>query len=80
MAKDVRNKTPNMQDKSKRTALQIFLDTSVQINPKHSKPFGCPVYVLESGLQGGSLVSSTNGNNVPKLAFTWDNPRNMLAA
>jgi hypothetical protein len=54
MANDVLNETPNMQDKIKRTAQQIFSQTNIQVNPKHWKPFGCPVYVLDSKRQGGS--------------------------
>jgi hypothetical protein len=27
-----------------------------QVNPKHWKPFGCPVYVLDSKIQGGSGI------------------------
>jgi hypothetical protein len=53
MANYVLNKTPNMQDKMKRTAQQIFSQTNVQVNPKHWKPFGCPIYVLDSKIQGG---------------------------
>jgi hypothetical protein len=53
MANNVLYKTLNMQDKIKRTAQQIFLQTNVQVNPKHWKPFGCP-YVLNSKIQGGA--------------------------
>jgi hypothetical protein len=56
MANKVLNETPQMQDPAKRTAHQIFLNTSVQINPKHWKPFGCPVYVLDKGLQAGQGI------------------------
>ncbi len=56
MANDVLNETPNLKDKSKRTAQQIFSNTNVQVNPKHWKPFGCPVYVLDSKIQGGSGI------------------------
>ena len=53
MANDILNSTPNMQDKKKRTAEQIFSSTMVQPNQKHFKPFGCPVYVLKNALQSG---------------------------
>jgi hypothetical protein len=56
MANDVLNETPHSQDKAKRTAQQIFLKTAVQTNPKHWKPFGCPVYILDKGLQAGSTI------------------------
>ena len=55
MANDVMNETPHMQDPTRGTAQQIFSSTSVQTNPKHWKPFGCPVYVLDKGLQTGSI-------------------------
>jgi hypothetical protein len=56
MANNVLNKTPHLQDKSKRTAQQIFSNTLVQTNPKHWKPFGCPVYVLDRSLQAGKGI------------------------
>ena len=56
MANDVLNETPHMQDVSKRTAQQIFSKTLVQTNPKHWKPFGCPVYVLNRNLQAGTGI------------------------
>ncbi|GFH52929.1 hypothetical protein CTEN210_09405 [Chaetoceros tenuissimus] len=45
------NHTPNMKDNDKRSPYQIFTDTKVNVNPKHFKPFGCPVYILENELQ-----------------------------
>jgi transposase InsO family protein len=56
MANDVLNETPNMLDKQRRTSQQIFANTKVQPNPKHWKPFGCPVYVLDSRLQGAGGI------------------------
>jgi hypothetical protein len=53
MANDVMNETPSMQNKDRRSPQQIFSRTNVQPNPKHWKPFGCPVYVLDSALQSG---------------------------
>jgi hypothetical protein len=53
MANDVLNETPLMQNKEKRSPQQLFSNTMVQPNPKHWKPFGCPVYVLENSLQSG---------------------------
>ena len=56
MANDVLNETPHLQDKTRRTAQQIFSNTAVQTNPKHWKPFGCPVFVLDRRLQAGSSI------------------------
>jgi transposase InsO family protein len=52
MANDVLNETPNMLDKQRRTSQQIFSKTMVQTDLKHWKPFGFPVYVLDSRLHG----------------------------
>jgi hypothetical protein len=49
------NNTPNMQDTEKCTAQQMFDATTTNINPKHWKPFGCPVYVLNNALQQGTI-------------------------
>ncbi len=56
MANDVLNETPNMLDKQRRTSQQIFANTKAMPNPKHWKPFGCPVYVLDSRLQGSGGI------------------------
>jgi hypothetical protein len=56
MADDVLNETPNMLHKQRITSQQIFLKTMVQTNLKHWKPFGCPVYVLDSRLQGSGGI------------------------
>jgi len=45
------NNTPNMQHKSKLTALQLFTNTTVNANPNHQYPFGTPIYVLNQALQ-----------------------------
>ena len=55
MANQVINDTPNMQDKSKRSPSGIFSNSNVDTNPKHWKPFGCPVYVLDNALQQGNI-------------------------
>ena len=52
-AKDCVNNTPNMQDTTKQTPYQLFTSTTVMINKKHWKPFGCPVFVLDEQLQSG---------------------------
>jgi hypothetical protein len=54
MACMVHNASPNMQDKRRRSPQQIFNDDdTTNINRKHWKPFGCPVYVLDADLQEG---------------------------
>jgi transposase InsO family protein len=50
MANKFLNETPSMQDKARRTAQHIYSAINVMPNPKHWKPFGCPVYVLDSKL------------------------------
>ena len=52
MANDAINNTPCMQDKQRRSPIEIFARSKVVSNPKHWKPFGCPVYVLDKNLQG----------------------------
>ena len=51
LANDALNNSPSPQDKARRTPEQIFAKSNVVPNAKHYKPFGCPVYVLESALQ-----------------------------
>jgi hypothetical protein len=51
----VLNNTPNMQDTEKCTTQQMFDATNTNINPKHWKPFGCPIYVLHNALRQGTL-------------------------
>ena len=53
MANDALNNSPNLKDPAKRTPFQAFTGTSVNINPKHWKPFGCPAAVLEEPLANG---------------------------
>eukprot|EP00978_Attheya_sp_CCMP212_P029858 scaffold107633_cov57-Attheya_sp.AAC.1 len=49
------NDVPSFQNTERKTPKQIFSDTRVYVNPKHWKPFGCPVYVLDSALQTGTI-------------------------
>jgi hypothetical protein len=54
MANNVLIETPLMQNKEKLSPHQLFSNTRTQPNPKHWKPFGCPVHVLDSSMiQGG---------------------------
>ena len=53
MANELYNVSPSLQDKEGRSPLQIFSDSPVEINPKHYKPFACPVYVLDPSIQEG---------------------------
>ena len=46
------NATPSFQDEQRRSPMEVFSGTKVATNPKHWKPFGCPVYVLDNELQG----------------------------
>jgi hypothetical protein len=52
-ANDVLIETPLMQNKEKLSPHQLFSNTRTQPDPKHWKPFGCPVHVLDSTIQGG---------------------------
>jgi hypothetical protein len=55
MANDVLNEAPSLRIASRKSPLQVFADTNVNPNAKHWKPFGCPVYVLDSALQQGKI-------------------------
>jgi hypothetical protein len=55
MANDAINDVPSFQNTERQTPKQIFSNTRVYVNPKHWKPFGCPVYVLDSALQTGNI-------------------------
>ena len=57
MANNVINYTPNLRDQEKRSPASRFYSTTVEVNPKHWKPFGCPVYVLNEALQSGNIYS-----------------------
>jgi hypothetical protein len=52
MASDAVNNTPSFQDPARRAPIEMFTGSKVVSNPKHWKPFGCPVYVLDNSLQG----------------------------
>ncbi len=56
MANDVLCETPNMQHPQRLTPQQVFSNTNVNPNPKHWKPFACPVYVLDNSLQSGKGI------------------------
>ncbi len=47
MANEVINNTPSFQDENRRLPVELFANSNVNANPKHWKPFGCPVYVLD---------------------------------
>ena len=55
MGNEAINDTPSLQDKARRSPRQIFTGTMININPKHYKPFGCPVYVLDNALATGNI-------------------------
>ena len=52
-ANDCTNAALNMQNIKHQSPTQLFTKTMVNINKKHWKPFGCPVYVLDENLQTG---------------------------
>ncbi len=52
-ANDCINNTPNMQDQKRRTPFQLFSGSDVEVNSKHWKPFGAPVYVLKAEPRDG---------------------------
>ena len=51
IASDMLNNSPQPRESARRTATQIIGKTTVNINAKHYKPFGCPCYVLANALQ-----------------------------
>jgi len=53
MANEAINNTPSFQDENRKTPVELFANSNVTANPKHWKPFGCPVYVLDNQLQSG---------------------------
>jgi hypothetical protein len=56
MVNDSINAVPSFQNAEQKTPQQMFAGTSVNINPKHWKPFGCPVYVLDTVLQSSHSI------------------------
>ena len=53
MANNIYNHSPFKQHIDHLTPIQVATGTKVEINQKHFKPFGCPVYVLNWLLQLG---------------------------
>ena len=51
-ANEAINHTPSFQDAERRAPVEKFSNAKVTSNPKHWKPFACPVYVLDNDLQG----------------------------
>ena len=51
LANEAFNNLSSPQDSARRTSEKIFSKTNVNINTKHFKPFGCPMYVLPAALQ-----------------------------
>ena len=51
MANEALNNTPSLHDKHHWTPMQVFTSKQVNINAKHYKPFGCPIFVLDAALQ-----------------------------
>ena len=57
MANDTLNNTPNLKDVNRRSPLQTFSGSTVNPNPKHWAPFGCPAYVVDRRLQEGKKIN-----------------------
>jgi len=47
------NRMPSLVNATGNSPIQLFESSNIEINPKHYKPFGSPVYVLNSHLQSG---------------------------
>jgi len=52
-ANDSYNSMPSLSDNEARSPNQLFSKTDTEINPKHHKPFGSPIFVLDPKLQSG---------------------------
>ena len=53
MANNLYNNAPLLKNKDNLTPMQIATGSTVEINKKHIKTFGCPAYVLSRSLQLG---------------------------
>ena len=61
MANTLYNVMPSLQDKEQRSPDQQFSFSGVvNLNPKHWKPFGCPVYALKNELQQSKIYGKWN--------------------
>jgi len=60
MANHVYNNAPLHSHEGQSTPLQVASKTSVEVNRKHFKTFGCPVYVLNRNLQLGKPYGKWN--------------------
>ena len=56
MVNQAYNATPLLSHTGKQSPNKIFNNSAVDINQKHWKPFGCPVYVLKAELQGTTRI------------------------
>lgn len=56
-ANKILNETTLLKDPAGRSATQLFTNSPVDIQPKHFKPFGCPVAVLHEDLQTGQIFN-----------------------
>ena len=54
MANESINISPSLQDPLRRSPLHMYSKTNINISPKHYRPFGCPVYVLDPDLQASN--------------------------
>ena len=53
MANEIYNNTPSLLHDHHDTPIQMLSGSDIEINQKHYKTFGCPVFVLNSKLQEG---------------------------
>ena len=51
LANNFLNNSPSPHDSARRTSEKIFSKPRVNINIKHYKPFGCPLFILDTALQ-----------------------------
>ena len=54
LANEMHNEAPTKG--MKRCPIEVFTKTAVQPEPKHWRPFGCPVYVLDNALQNAGGI------------------------
>ena len=67
MANETYNISPSLQDPLRRSPLQIFSKSNINISHKHYKPFGCPVYVLVPDLQNSNPYHKWKSRSKPGI-------------
>ena len=69
MTNDIVNYAPSFYNKEKRFLSQTFVNTNTNINPKHWKPFGCLLYVLNPSLQNSKPYHKWKKRAKPSIYF-----------